>query len=156
MGLASVQNHRRHCRTQTPRQGLSEESAARPGQGGCAFGAHLDVCPEELGLKPPKRFLSQLRAFQGLSDCVPSKPNARQRWEAWVNRGGGWVSEGGEGKVIAAAAHSSGFVPDRFPQIRRSALKHRCVRERVSEGESHMCDCLFGVYRNSYGLGPGP
>lgn len=37
---------------------------------------------------------------------------------------------GGRAKVVSPAMHTSCFVPDRFPQIQRSAGKHRCVRER--------------------------
>lgn len=31
-----------------------------------------------------------------------------------------------------------------------------CEKERLSEGESHKCNCLFHVYKNFYGLGAGP
>lgn len=52
--------------------------------------------------------------------------------------------------VVSTVMHSV------FPGIQRSALKQMCEKERLSEGESHTCDCLFHVCKNFYGLGAGP
>lgn len=96
-------------------------------QRGCSLGAHLKVFSK--GINWNKSLDSFL-----LAQCLPgslSKPNAKQRWEASINCSeGGWKSGGGREKVVRPAMHSSCFMPDRFPQIQRSALKHRCVRKR--------------------------
>lgn len=40
------------------------------------------------------------------------------------------VDGGCRRKVASPTMHSSCLMPDRLPQIERSALKHRCVRKR--------------------------
>lgn len=37
-----------------------------------------------------------------------------------------------------------------------SSETQMCEKERENEEESHMCSCLFSIYKNSYGLGAEP
>lgn len=65
--------------------------------------------------------------------------------------------EGCRRKVVSPTMHSSCLMPDRLPEIERSALKHRCVRKRGRVRGRVVCVAIYSVStKTSKDLEMGP